>query len=125
MLVALLIAAGLCFVAAMAGCWIANATIAMMADELNRGRPLAEHVDALGWPPGKSWRIFDAYSRAFPGASRLSRFRWAVVAMVLGLLSCFAFLAAAGPALGGPYGRAAVRPPPNESLQLTEPRNAP
>ena len=66
MLVALLIAAGLCFVAAMAGCWIANATIAMMADELNRGRPLAEHVDALGWPPGKSWRILDAYGRAFP-----------------------------------------------------------
>ena len=77
----LAILAGVGFLAGLAGCLAANLTIAAIVDDVNRGRPLREQVNALGWYPGKLARVLAAYRAAYPAGPQLRRLRWAEVAM--------------------------------------------
>jgi len=122
---AFLILAGFAFAIAMVGCLVANLSVSAIVDDLNRGRPTGEQISAFGWYPSKLHRVLSAHRAAYPVSPYPRRMWWGAVAMAAGLLACFAFLSAAGPSLGGPYGRAAANPPPNESLQLTKPRTSP
>ena len=120
---AFLILAAAAFAIAMAGCLVANLSVSAMVDDVNRGRPTGEQISAFGWYPRKLHRVLSTHRAAYPTSPRPRRMWWGVVAMAAGLLAGFAFLSAAGPALGRPYGRAA-NPPPNESLRLPEPRTS-
>jgi MFS-type transporter involved in bile tolerance (Atg22 family) len=44
--------------------------VGAMVDEVNRNRPPADHISALGWYPGKMGTVVALYRQAYPNGRR-------------------------------------------------------